>query len=489
MMTTLIQNCSLLDSSSPKGYIEHQDILICDHRIAAVQSTGAIANSDRVIDGQGLLALPGLINSHTHSPENILRATVEQLHLELWLVKQFAHRANFPLRLIYLITLAGTAEMIRSGTTAVLDHFWMAQSLTLEGLDAAMHAYSESGMRVGVAPLVEDQNLILEYASRAEPRLELLEEDPENRAVSSDLLVLLQDFFERWHLKENGRLKCLPGPGGPQWCSRHLLQGCLELAQQFNTGFHLHLAETCLQSKVCLSIYGRPAILELEEMGILGPNTSIAHGVWISDDEISSLARTDTTIVHNPVSNLRLGSGIAPIPQMLARGVDVALGTDGAASNDNQNMFTAMKLMGLLHSPAIWETNAWLSARQVIESSTLSGAKVLGYPNNLGRISKDYLADLVLLDLAQSFWTPATDAMQYLVFCETGSSIKYVIIDGKVILDNGTLATVPEKDVHQELKEQVDSYFKNYPQSSKKLTTLLDSWKAALDKLIQEEKV
>jgi len=224
-------------------------------------------------------------------------------------------------------------------------------------------------------------------------------------------------------------------------------------------------------------------------MGILGPNTSIAHGVWISDDEISSLARTDTTIVHNPVSNLRLGSGIAPIPQMLARGVDVALGTDGAASNDNQNMFTAMKLMGLLHSPAIWETNAWLSARQVIESSTLSGAKVLGYPNNLGRISKDYLADLVLLDLAQSFWTPATDAMQYLVFCETGSSIKYVIIDGKVILDNGTLATVPEKDVHQELKEQVDSYFNNYPQSSKKLTTLLDSWKAALDKLIQEEKV
>jgi len=283
MMTTLIQNCSLLDSSSPKGYIEHQDILICDHRIAAVQSTGAIANSDRVIDGQGLLALPGLINSHTHSPENILRATVEQLHLELWLVKQFAHRANFPLRLIYLITLAGTAEMIRSGTTAVLDHFWMAQSLTLEGLDAAMHAYAESGMRVGLAPLVEDQNLILEYAVRAEPRLALLEEDQENRAVSSDLLVLLQDFFERWHLKENGRLKCLPGPGGPQWCSRHLLQGCLELAQQFNTGFHLHLAETCLQSKVCLSIYGRPAILELEEMGILGPNTSIAHGVWISD--------------------------------------------------------------------------------------------------------------------------------------------------------------------------------------------------------------
>jgi cytosine/adenosine deaminase-related metal-dependent hydrolase len=403
------------------------------------------------------------------------------------LVKQFTQLANFPPRLIHLITLAGALEMMRSGITSVLDHFWMAQSLNLEGLEAAMQAYAVSGMRASLAPMVEDQDLVMEQLKRVNPHLASVEEGQEKRAGTAELLSLLQSFIERWHGQQKGRLRCLPGPGGPQWCSTRLLRGCQDLAQRFNTGLHLHLGETRLQDKVCRSVYGQAAILEMERIGILSPNTSIAHCVWISGEEICALARTGTVVVHNPVSNLRLGSGIAPILPMLDSGVIVALGTDGAASNDNQNMFTVMKLMGLLHSPATQQTNSWLTARQVLESATSGGARVMGCPNKLGRIAKGYMADLVLLNLEHEFWTPVTDAIQYLVFCETGSSIRYVIIDGQVVFEKGEFGSILEKDVYQELNEQVTSYFEQNPQSPDKLAPLLNDWKAALDCIMTSE--
>jgi len=487
MTTTVIQDCCVLDSTHPSGLTEHQDILIQGNMIESVLSTGGQAHAPQVIDGRGLLAVPGLINAHTHSPENVLRATTEQLPLELWVVRQFAFHNGYPPRLTYLMTLAGAAEMIHSGITAVLDHFWMARQPDPEGLDAAMQAYDVSGMRVALAPMLEDQDLILSRALQLEASLYKIIENQEKRPAAAELLESLQEFMDRWHGRANGRLMCMPGPAGPQWCSNRLLQGCQELAQRYATGFHMHMAETHIQAGICRTVYGKPAVLEMDTLGLLGPGTSLAHCVWVNKEEIEALARTGTVVIHNPVSNLKLGSGIAPIPQMLEHGVTVALGTDGASSNDNQNMFTAMKLMGLLHSPASHRSRDWLSARQVMAAATLAGAKALGQPDNLGRIHTGCLADLTLLDLDQAFWSSATDAIQYTVYSETGSAVRHVIIDGRLVMENRKMITFPERDIYNEMQEQMELFLRQNPQPTDELDLLLDTWKSALHRMDAEE--
>ena len=483
----LIKNCHVLDGRGPSGYVKNQDILIQGTTIKRVGAADSATVANRVIDGRNMLAVPGLINAHTHSPENVLRGTSERLPLELWAIKQFAFRPIFPPRLVYLATLAGAAEMLRSGTTAVLDHFWMAGTLTSDALDAVMQAYSDSGMRVCLAPMLEDCDLIFDAMLAANPRLAPLWEGQPARLDSSALLDLVQDCVECWHGRKGGRLRCMPGPCGPIWCTKVLLSGCYDVAQRFGTGLHMHLAETRVQAQVYRRAYGHSAVIEMDRLGLLGPDTSLAHCVWVSEDELDTLARTKARVVHNPVSNLKLGSGIAPVPAMRSHGIEVALGTDGAASNDNQNMFAVMKLAGLLHSPVTTHSAHWLSAREVFEMATVAGAIVLGHEGNLGRIRDGYLADIVLLDLSQAYQDPLSDAVVHLIYCETGMSVRHVIVNGQLVVENGRVLTIQVDEIHRELVERMRYYNASSPQPTERLHDLMDECAKALSQMTSEE--
>lgn len=478
MTTKIIRNCSILDDSFPTGYVDHQDILIQGNRIEEIRPTGLPAGDVQEFDCTSYLAIPGIINSHTHSPENVLRGTTERLPLEPWLVAQFSFLPNFPEELIYLITLAGCAEMLHSGVTSVLDHFSMPEGLSLAGLNSAMEAYSLSGIRVKLAPMVEDRDSILPKVSSVYPALK--EFRSTDLPSSSHLLSIVDEFLYTWQGKFNGRLRGMPGPGGLQWCSDELLEGCVELAEKYDTGIHLHLSETRLQTMVCQEEYGSPATMHLQQMNIFNRPTSVAHAVWITDEELNVLANNDVTVVHNPVSNLKLGSGIARVSEMIKRGVRVALGSDGAGSNDNQDMWGVMKLAALLHSPGVHKQPDWLSARQVLTMATSAGAQVIAPLEKLGAIKPGFLADITLINKNRTFHTPIQDAFCMLVFTATSDSVQHVMVDGEWIVWNKKITPFNEDDLYNELSQKIDLFFRTHPKPTSEFESLINAWKKGL---------
>ncbi|HEM61018.1 MAG TPA: hypothetical protein ENO24_01910, partial [Chloroflexi bacterium] len=340
-MAILIKSCSLLDADAPHGLRENVDILVEGNRIAQVGTVGPGGPEiGRVISGQGLLAMPGLVNAHAHSPENYLRGYTEKVPLELWLFDFFSSGVRFSPRQTYLAAAFGAAEMLRTGTTSVLDHYWVNGGMTTEDLNAVMEAYRDVGIRAGVAPLVEDLRPELVGAINDDP---VLKSNPDgyNSALDvPDYLDTLRAFFEKWHRSEDGRLRCLAGPSGPQWCSDQVLYGSAEIAASFESGLHMHADETKLQALLCREIYGSSAISHMHQQGLLGPQVSLAHCVWVDDQDLEILAETGATVVHNPASNLKLGSGFAPILEMKERGVSMALGADGIAIGFLNENFT-----------------------------------------------------------------------------------------------------------------------------------------------------
>jgi 5-methylthioadenosine/S-adenosylhomocysteine deaminase len=454
-MSILIEDCSVLDESSPQGIKTGVSLLIEGNRITKLSSSQMpAARVAATLPGKGLLAMPGLVSAHAHSPENYLRGRTEKVPLELWLFDVFSSGVRFSPRENYLAALIGAAEMLMTGTTAVLDHFWANGGMTIEDLDAVMEAYKEVGIRAAVAPLVEDVRPELEAAIKSDPELASTSVQSASALDVPHYLETLEAFFGKWHGTENGRLRCLAGPSGPQWCSERVLLGSAEIAARFRSGLHMHADETKVQAILCREIYGCSSISHLHDRGLLGPHVSLAHCVWVDDRDIELLAETGATVVHNPASNLKLGSGFAPILDMRQQGVSVAIGADGSASSDNQVLFDIMKLTGLIHNARETDHERWLSARDVVAMATTGGARALGLAGELGELKPGMLADIVLLRLNTFFFTPLNDAFRQLVYCENGSSVDTVLVDGKVVVKGGKLLTVDHESAMAEARER-----------------------------------
>lgn len=459
---TLIRGCSLLAPGPTHDIIPNQDILLYGQRILATGESGTLQfhgmQSPRVITGEGCLALPGLINAHTHSLENLLKATSPSLPLELWLIPLFAAALEWSPRLVYLSTLSGAIEMLKTGTTAVLDHLWTGAGVATPYLNATMQAYHDAGIRAAVAPSIEDQDLVLEegkkrgFAFPVHPFTERFKLWPS----IAEQLTALERFIVDWDHADNGRLRCFVGPSGIHWCSPTLLEDCLALAERYKTGMHLHAVETELQARIIQANHGQSGIHYLEQMQILRPGTSLAHTIWLDDGDLAILARTGTTVVHNPISNLRLGSGRFPLNEALQHGVIVALGSDGSASNDSQNMFAVLKLTGLLHNQPEIEYQHWPRPTEILLAATQGGATALGQAHELGTIAEGQLADIVLLNLAEDSFLPLHDPYLHLIYCEHGNAVDTVIVNGEVVVEHGKVSTVDEEALHQEIREHVE---------------------------------
>jgi 5-methylthioadenosine/S-adenosylhomocysteine deaminase len=467
---TLIRGCALLAPDTPGRLLRDQDILIGGQRIEAVGPSGTLPFNpfriDHIIDGTGRIAIPGLVNAHTHSPENLLRATSPSLPLELWLVPLFSDFVGWSPRRVYLSTLLGAIEMLKSGTTTVLDHLWTVDGVAPEYLDAAMQAYYDVGIRAAVAPSIEDQDLVLDAGRKrglSFPSHPFIDRFAAWPAIERQVDALEQ-FITTWHNVDDGRLRCLVGPSGIHWCSPMLLRSCLELAEHYQTGIHLHAVETELQARVIHEMLGEGGIAYLNHEGLLRPGTSLAHAIWLEDGDLELLARTDTTVVHNPVSNLRLGSGQFPLAEAHSRGVTVALGSDGSASNDTQNMFGVLKLTGLLHNQPDFDYKKWPQPEAILAAATHGGAMALGMADELGEIAPGRLADLALLDTQSSAFLPLRDPYLHLVYCENGASVDTVIVQGRVVVERGAVTTVDEQALRREIREMCHARWPGFPE-------------------------
>jgi 5-methylthioadenosine/S-adenosylhomocysteine deaminase len=257
-------------------------------------------------------------------------------------------------------------------------------------------------------------------------------------------LAECESFIDAFHAPEK-LTTCCPGPSAVQRCSDELLRGCADIARRRNLPLHIHLAETKAQQIQGENLYGHSLLKHLDSLGVIAQNLSCAHSIWIEDSDVELFAQHGATPVHNPASNLRIGSGLAKVKEFVAAGVNVGLGTDGAASNDGQNMFDALRLAALIHNHAGSDYNQWVTPAQALAMATRNGARAFGL--DAGVLASGQLADVVLLRRDTPTYSPLNDAIGQIVFCENGSNVDTVIVNGEIVVQGGRCTKVNEKEV------------------------------------------
>lgn len=420
-----------------------------DVQIAAGQIVAIGPNLDPIgtaVDGQNKLLLPGFVNAHTHSSEMWQRGLIAPSPLEVWL----AHLYDFPLlkpEQVYLSALGTAVETLLSGGTSVVDHLVLIPDQEEATIAAAVRAYRDIGIRAFIGPLIQDQPL-----PTGIPGGGSLKPEPYPKSTA-EILALMESLVQKFHQPEAG-ISILVAPTGVQLCSDELFAGCIDLSDRYHLCRHTHLLETRAQKKLALEKYGGSAVEHLRRLGYLGPRTSLAHCVWLEDAEIEILAATQSTVVHNPLSNLRLGSGIAPVLKYRQAGVNVAFGCDGAASNDGQDLLEAIKLGTILHTLTDPNYQHWITPRQAVEMAALGGATGVNAGDRLGSLTVGKQADLVLYDLTSLSLLPRTDPIGLLVLGRPARAVHSVWVQGEQVVSNGEIVRVDVEDLRSSLFRQ-----------------------------------
>lgn len=449
-MATLIRGGLVVaDADSPPT---PADILLEGERIARVGPDLPAGPDTTVLDARDRVVIPGLVNAHTHAHNNLSKGAVDGLPLELWLGYVTARVTGRSPREIYVGAALGIIEMARTGVTCACDMAAILPWPTPEALDAVAQAYVDVGLRASLAGQVIDRpplDLIDGLAALVPGPLRA-EIAAQPAYPADEVVAVLADAAARWHGAAGGRLRFGVGPSIVHLCSDRFLERLAALAAERQLPIQTHLCETKAEAVTAWRWYGMSAASKLEAMGLLGPRTLLAHSVWLDDADIDRIAAAGSTVAHNPFSNLKLGAGVARLQRLRQRGCHVALGTDGSASSDNQNLFSVLRLAAVLPRVATAEYTEWPSAADALRMATLGGARAAGFEGQLGRIAPGYLADLVLLDRRTPYFHPLNDPVRQLVFCEPGSSVRTVVVGGRVIVDEGRVTTVDEAALLEE---------------------------------------
>lgn len=448
-MKTLIQNALVVTMNERNDVIENGAIAIDGRRITFVGPIEWTPSGpfDRTIDADRLIAMPGMVNAHCHSPANLVRGMMPSKPLEIWRAYYRASLRGMRDEDFYASALLGGLEMLKSGATTVLDHFAGNPACRFMGAGAAIQAMRDLGLRHVASLTITDKNYeeTIPLGSTDSALDDELKRMSASEAKSAAAwLDECEAFIEAFHAPEKLTTAC-PGPSAVQRCSDELLTKTAALARRKNLPLHIHLAETKAQAVMGQQLYGTSLLKHLDAIGVAGDNLSLAHSIWIDDDDIELFAKRGATPVHNPASNLRIGSGLAPLKRFLAAGVNVGLGTDGSASNDGQNMFDALRLSALIHNQAGTDFNHWVSSAQALAMATRNGARAFGI--DAGALAPGKLADLVLVRRDTPAFTPLNDPMAQLVFCENGSGVDSVIVDGEIVVESGRATRVDEGEV------------------------------------------
>jgi 5-methylthioadenosine/S-adenosylhomocysteine deaminase len=449
----LIQNALVL---TPSAEPQALDVLVDGGTIADAVPRGTVKGDGMErVDAAGRALMPGLVNGHNHAQTGLSKGLFDRYNLETYLNAQPGATGRRTLEDKHLSALIGAAEMVRKGCTAGYDMFAEFPLPTADGVAAVARAYSDAGMRAAIAPMMSDKTFYEAIPGLAEALPEPLRSQAlkARYAPGEETLSAVQNLLKNWKF-DRERIKPALGPTIPHHCSDQFLAACRDLAKDLGVGIQMHVAESKMQAAVAPKVYGESLVAHLAQLKLLNEKFCVAHGVWLDDDDRKRLADAGCSISHNPGSNLKLGSGIADMRAMLARGLNVAIGTDGAASSDNLNAFEAMRLACYLSRAQANPPERWVSAREAFHAATEGGAQALGF-DKLGRIEKGWKADLVLLDLSALHYIPLNDLLNQIVFAEDGTGVESVMVGGRWVMRERKLLTVDVQALKAKAEEAV----------------------------------
>jgi 5-methylthioadenosine/S-adenosylhomocysteine deaminase len=408
----LITNGMVLTMEPGQPTIENGAVAICKDSIAAVGPGDEFSDwtCQKIIDARGGIILPGLINTHTHAAMTLFRGLADDLPLMSWLNDHiFPAEAKLNHEMVRVGTALACAEMILSGTTCFCDMYLFE--------DAVARAASAAGMRAVVGEVLYD------FPS---PNYGPIEQG----------FAYTQALIEKW--EDDPLITIAVEPHSPYLCAPDLLQKAADLAGKNSLPLVIHVSETRDEVAGIQAKYGRTPVSHLCELGVLGKNLVACHCVELSEADIELLQKTDTKVSHNPESNMKLASGVAPLPDLLAAGVCVGLGTDGCSSNNNLDLFSEMDTAAKLHKVFRLDPTV-AGAPAVLAMATCDAARVLGLESRIGSLAAGKKADVIVVDTAKPHLTPLYHPVSHLVYAANGSDVVHSVINGRIVMQNRKL--------------------------------------------------
>lgn len=391
------------------------------------------AEARRVIDPPGALIAPGFVNSHTHLFQTFLRGLRDDLDHSEWIGQVIgANAGRLTEEDVHLAALLGAVENLRAGVTTVVENHYLHTSLG--NSDRVLSALSTSGIRAWFARGTLDVGEAVHAA--AGPAAVATNVEPVDQAIGE-----LERLASTWHGHDHGRISVGVAVQSAWAASDQLLTRLAGFAHDHDLLLHAHCAETLDSDRRCRALHGRSEAATLAATGFLGPTTQVVHGVWLDDDDMATVSERRSAVVHCPVANAYLASGTAPIPELLAAGVAVALAADGSASNHRQDPFEGMKAAVLLQRSRTGDPSS-LTPDHVLRMARVGAASSLGRAGVLGELSPGALADVVVLDTRRPHLQPMHQAASALVLCAMPADITHVVVAGRVVVDDGVVTTV-----------------------------------------------
>jgi len=406
----LIKNATMVSEE-----IKKCSVLIENDRIIEISDKVNLNDSDTVINAEGKLLIPGLVNTHTHLSMTLMRGLADDMPLDTWLNEHiWPVEAELNGEYCYAGALLACAEMIKSGTTCFNDMYFF--------MDHVAKAADEAGIR-GVL-----SHGMIDFGDESRRKKEFKE---------------TRRIIKECHNTANGRIKVAFGPHSPYTCSKELLEEVKKEANRYDVRIHIHVSETQKEVSDVSEAQGKRPFEYLSEIGFLGDEVTAAHAVWLSDHEIEIIKNSKTKISHNPSSNMKLSSGIAPVSKLIQSGACVSIGTDGTASNNNMDMFEEMKLTALLQKVDTMDPTV-LPAEEVFKMATVNGANALGLDDSIGSLDVGKKADIALINIKTPQFTPFRNPISHMVYSTNGGNVDTVICNGEILMQDKKLLTIDE---------------------------------------------
>ena len=471
--------------------LENQDVIVDGDLILDIGPGLSQGHSgiEKTIDGKNKLIIPGLINAHLHSHDRFDKGRFDNLPLEIWMAAYNppTGKKDWTAEEIYLRTLLNCIELIKSGTTTVIDDVTHTDLTSHEKIDAVFQAYQDAGLRARVSIVFSDKP----YFDTIPFLKELLPD-----AVKADLVAgqsikpdAVLDLWKTYGRNWRDRVGFVLSPSAPQRSSDQFLRETSRLSDELDLPVIIHVLETKVQELTGYLFYNNSLVEHMKSIDILNRRTNLVHCVWVNDRDIEIIAAAEASIIHNPVSNLKLGSGIAPISKMLKAGVNVGLGTDNNNANDSANIMESMKIGALINKVTDSDSDHWIGAKEVIRMATSAGARCMGLEDEIGELAKGKKADFVILDMNSLPFTLRHNLLHQLVFCETGESIETVVIDGHIVCEKGKILTIDEDKIIATVQEKSEILLEKIKHSASRAPEIIPYVEKAYRKCIRLSQV